>query len=371
MLVLFDLVLQAQTVIKKYFPYLKIQSQYHDALKRKEYNLLPILYRSPETGVATGIVLVALFKPPHTKDSTTRTSNLGIPLIISEAGQKIAIVQGNIMFNKDRIFWRSLNIIEDFKEQYWGIGNKARWEDHEYITYKLLRLQHRVSARVFRKHYIGLQHHLYSAWDIAGDSTLYLPDALGNRGMYTSGMGVGYLFDNRDNIVNTYKGTFIDIGTYHYHKVFGSEYGFSQYKLDFRQFFEVVKNQVLAYQLIFEYNEGNVTFMQMAHMGGAVAMRGYYYGRYRDKIHHTLQAEYRVKLTDFFGFVIFGGMANIANTWSTYEINTLKVAGGAGIRLNINKQEKVFVRLDGGIGEIDTRTGENSYGIYFHVGEAF
>ena len=94
-------------------------------------------------------------------------------------------------------------------------------------------------------------------------------------------------------------------------------------------------------------------------------MRGYYDGRFRDKNQVVLQAEYRVPLFWRLGMVAFGGFGTVSNNFSDLDIQYLKYSSGLGLRVALNKSEKLNLRLDYGIGQGKAK------GFYFQLGEAF
>ena len=69
-------------VKKKSYP-LKISSKDTSTLHRKQITFFPVVYRSPETGFAYGMLALGLFKMIGVKDSLTRTSNFELPIILT------------------------------------------------------------------------------------------------------------------------------------------------------------------------------------------------------------------------------------------------------------------------------------------------
>ena len=94
-------------------------------------------------------------------------------------------------------------------------------------------------------------------------------------------------------------------------------------------------------------------------------MRGYYDGRYKDKDMLEFQGEYRFPVYKRFSAVAFGGGGTVGNTFSDYSLSDLKFSYGAGLRIALDKREKLNLRLDYGIGQ-----GKNN-GFYLQLGEAF
>lgn len=96
-------------------------------------------------------------------------------------------------------------------------------------------------------------------------------------------------------------------------------------------------------------------------------MRGYYPGRYRDKLYMATQLEYRWLPFPFskrFGAAVFASVGTVAPAARDIQLGNLLPAGGAGVRYLLFKKKDVFLRADVGF----TREG---MGFYILTGEAF
>ena len=76
------------------------------------------------------------------------------------------------------------------------------------------------------------------------------------------------------------------------------------------------------------------------------------------------QAEYRQVLSGRWGFVVFAALGDVASDLTRFQGSDFKLAGGAGLRFLFNKEEKVNLRVDFGV-------GRNTTGVYFGLEEAF
>jgi outer membrane translocation and assembly module TamA len=108
-----------------------------------------------------------------------------------------------------------------------------------------------------------------------------------------------------------------------------------------------------------------VPVRSLASFGGANRMRGYYDGRYKDLNQLLLQGEYRFPLVWKLSAVAFAGTGSVAASFSEYALNDLKYSYGAGLRIPLDRKERLNMRLDYGIGQ-----GKNN-GFYLQLGEAF
>ena len=99
-------------------------------------------------------------------------------------------------------------------------------------------------------------------------------------------------------------------------------------------------------------------------MGGNQIMRGYYQGRFRDNNQVALQAEYRRQVIPWLGFVLFGSVGDVAASVDRFDLGDFKAAGGAGVRLMIDKKDRINIRFDYGL-------GRDTSGFYFAFAESF
>jgi hypothetical protein len=103
-------------------------------------------------------------------------------------------------------------------------------------------------------------------------------------------------------------------------------------------------------------------------------MRGYYEGRYTDKGCMSVQAELRQHLINRLGMVAFAGVGRVASSFSDFFksqaamnaplFSGLKPSVGAGLRVALDRAEKLNVRLDVGF-------GHHAHGVYLNLAEAF
>jgi hypothetical protein len=93
-------------------------------------------------------------------------------------------------------------------------------------------------------------------------------------------------------------------------------------------------------------------------------MRGYQAGRYRDKFAAWAQAEYRIPLVWVTSLALFGCAGNVSRDVGSYSFDSIKYAGGGGVRFRFNK-ERFSVRFDYAV------TGEDGSNFYISVNEAF
>jgi hypothetical protein len=136
------------------------------------------------------------------------------------------------------------------------------------------------------------------------------------------------------------------------------------YVLSDNHYLSLTPTQVLAFRGMLCDVEGDPPFYELCQFGAFSDIRGYQPGRYRDHTMFAVQSEYRKTLGRYFGFVLFGGVGEVASAWDSYTWADLLPAGGTGIRFNLSKKQRINLRAD-------IAYGDNGWSWNFAVGEAF
>ncbi len=168
--------------------------------------------------------------------------------------------------------------------------------------------------------------------------------------------------DTRDIKHAPQKGIYIDFNqTYHPRFYFGkTPYFKTSIVADF--FFPAWEGSVFAFDLWGEANYGKTPWFTWTPIGGESRMRGYYYGRYRDKNTATAQLEIRQQIYQAHSMVIWGGCGNTFPSLKEFNIKHTLPTYGIGYRMTL--AELVF-RFDLGFGN------KKQYSILVGINHAF
>ncbi|WP_162910682.1 BamA/TamA family outer membrane protein [Hymenobacter oligotrophus] len=344
--------------------------------RRVKVAALPIVFSQPETGIAYGAAVLPVWRfgtDTATRSSTARLlgyytqkkqSSASLTYTIFTAGEKWAL--------SGEVFYFNLPIY------YYGIGNDTRKAEKSDISYKLVIATQRV-LRNLRPHvFAGLSYRLTDMHHIRIDDPLTddasRPNLLLERSArerettLTSGVGPTFLYDNRDNILSAWRGNYLEATSLFMGRYLGSDYGFTRLSVDARHFRPLRQgstNTILAGQVLGQFHTGQVPFRELANLGGERMMRGIYEGRFRDRQMLAAQLELRQKLFWRLGGVVFGAAGQVHNQLSQFRLNDFNVAGGAGLRIAVNRKDRLAIRIDYAVG-----SGQSS-GLYFAFNEAF
>lgn len=337
-------------------------------LKTRNTLILPLVARSIETDWSVGAAGSFTFRF-NQSDTTTRTSNTQALLLYSLRKQFIAAINGTAYLPSERYILNYQLSYSYFPDKFWGLGKNAPDKNEEAYIFKQYYTYLHFQRKLRNRYFVGLLYEYQRLLTVdyqAGG----LFDKLAVPGRYPyhiSGAGLSLTFDSRNNAFAPDRGSFFQVYFNHFTPAFGSDFRYTNYVVDVRRFVPLYGKQVLALEAYSFFNSGNVPLRSLATFGGANSMRGFYDGRYRSKNQVVVQAEYRVPLFWRLGAVGFAGIGNVGDSISDVNFRNLKYSYGGGLRVALNRRERLNLRIDYGWGQ-----GEStSNGLYFQLGEAF
>lgn len=330
--------------------------------------VLPIIARSIETDWSLGAAASFTFRLTPT-DTGSRTSNAQLLALYSLRKQFITAVNGTTYFPGERYILNYQLSYSSFPDKFWGLGKYAPEENEESYSFRqayvYLHLQRQLQNRIFAG--LVYEYQRLLAVDYQAGGLFDQQNVLGRDRYHVSGAGLSLTFDSRNNAFAPDRGGFLQVSFNHFSPIFGSTFRYTNYIVDFRRFLTIYRKHVLAIQAYGFFNTGDVPLRSLASFGGSNSMRGFYDGRYRSKNQVVAQAEYRVPLFWRIGAVGFAGVGNVGSQLREVNFQALKYSLGGGVRVALNRTEKLNLRIDYGFG-IGQRT---SNGLYFQLGEAF
>jgi len=339
----------------------KDSSRYHFAI-------VPVLGVSPETGFTVATLGALNFKTG--KDyQKSRLSNVMPFASFSFSGQIAFGTFYRVFSGNDRYLFQGRLIYNIGNAVYYGIGNDLPESNKENSTNQIVSFATRVFRRLDKNLFFGLQYqyvHLTSL-ERASGGLLETTQVAGFDGSVVSGMGAAVLYDDRKNILNPQRGFYAEMSGYRFNEGPIGEYEFTALQLDVRKYFQPFQgsSHTLAVQGFANFVIGDPPYNQLSTLGGPTIMRGYIRGRYREKHHLAMQAEYRFPIWRKFGMVVFGGVGDVYNKIVNFDSADLKASYGVGLRFQILPANRINLRLDYG------RGSDGSSGIYLGIGEAF
>lgn len=362
--------------------------------KNKTLTLLPVpvVFYQAETGLGYG--LGGLLSGRFSTDTLTRPSNARLQFWTTTKGQSLLQLVHTVYTPGEKFYLNGEISAYDILLYYYGKGPNTATANESETSYKLFIVNQRLQKQIAPKLFFGAQYRYtgISSIDVPGKTT----DGQSTNVFYTdprmtererqntrvSGLGPVITYDTRDVPLAAFRGNLLDFGATFNGTGLGSDYRFVRYQLDARHFQPLGSTRtILAAQFLGQFHTGDVPFRELAGIGANLGgmlynngnlLRGIYEQRYRDRQMIMFQAEIRHKLFPNGGSVlsrfdgaIFGGVGNVNQYIDKFALGDTKYAGGAGIRFNFIRRDRVNLRLDyaGGSG--------SKPGILFAIGEAF
>lgn len=342
-----------------------------DTTKIKSLKLtpLPLIYYSPETRLGFGAIVAANFKTGKRKDTLTKGSYAQIYAMYTLNKQYDIGNQFRMYTPNNRCIISSKFNYRYFPEFYFGIETGKPLLHKDTIRYNNFTEDFKIYKRFGKICYWGLEtryNHIANINSGAGHFATEQP--LGYDGYSVIGFGPVLCIETRDNFVYPRKGFFMEYAFLKYSGIKKSGYPFAQLKLDIRKYFPIhitSNSDVIALQMLINCNKGEVPFKDMADIGGAYTMRGYYTGFYRFKNIVASQIESRIGVYKNWGLNLWIGGALTPYKWFDLNLKDVKLNAGIGLRFTINKKDHLNLRLDQGFGKYQQK------GFYLDIAEAY
>jgi hypothetical protein len=321
---------------------------------------LPLLFYSPETQLGFGAGGLVTFRQAGSKQVSSVTFSFAYTL----RRQILLYFPYQLYFNKgkDLVFGE----VGWFKYGYRfsGLGNGYAPDYFENYTAQYPRLRATYLHDLGRGNFIGgrLAYDDFSIVETEPEGLLSPGEITGSKGGRSLGAGLVWWTDTRNNRFFPTKGLFMEASAYFEGSVTGSDFSYSRYSVEADNFYRLGDETILGLQGAAIFTIGDAPFFNQAQLGGGKRLRGYFEGRYRDRHLLYTQAEVRQHLFKRFSGVIFGGAGTVFGTIG--EKAVLRPNAGAGLRFELDKKQKINIRLDYGF-------GYKTSGMYINIGEAF
>lgn len=337
--------------------------------KKSGIVVFPVGFYSPETSAGFGVTTV-LFKEHHNTVETKTSDSLAGVLFYTLNRQFLSAIIGNKYWQEASLHYRPVIIFSSFPKKFYGIGKQRsdEYSDIEPISFKQ---EHIVEYRFFEKLYGGLifTQGYYRLGSIPADGIAYAwaKTQNGTDGPF-AGAGFTLSRDSRNNSLYPTNGSNSRLSVLFCRNFFISDFSFTRYNFDHASYFSLPLNSVLAFQFYFDSVTGNPPLSYISELGGQNLLRGFYQGKYSDKIYLASQIELRFPIFWRIGGVVFGAVGNVFSDFHDISLIEPKYTGGMGLRVALKQKEKINLRIDLAF---NPEKNERPVQFYFNVLEAF
>lgn len=332
-----------------------------DSIKVKKVKILPVptFGYSPET--KTYIGAVSLFTINLYQDSITRSSNSKVEFNYTWNKQIILETDWNYFFKDESWFTQGLLHYSIYPDLYYGIGDKTPNSAEVNFESNRIKVDIDLLKNIENKWFagIGFNYFNFSNINYNRDSIVF-PELINESNW---GLKLLLLKDSRNNILTPTNGTYFKVtNSFKFSKTF-----YDILILDVRKYIclGLKQNHIIVGRFYQSSVFNTPPFYDYSLIGGDKLVRGYYYGRYREKNLSSLQAEYRVNLFWRIGLATFGGVSALYNDLDSINKIKSKPNLGVGIRFLVDKKENTNLRFDYAVGS----NGQS--GFYVSFGESF
>ena len=191
---------------------------------------------------------------------------------------------------------------------------------------------------------------------------------------FNHGLGAVLQYDSRDVPTNAWHGTYFSGKALFYGPALGSDNKYQIYDFDFRHYIQLREGggRTLAFQLRTRFGKGTVPWAELSQPGTPFDLRGYRWGRYRDKsmIYMLLEYRYMIILKRRGGRIGPSGLVAWLGTFSIgpQARDFTKWLPNFGVGYRFEVQPRMNLRLDVGFAnEVDGWEPA----VYFNFNEAF
>ncbi|MCP3699857.1 MAG: BamA/TamA family outer membrane protein [Aliivibrio sp.] len=332
-----------------------------DVSKGVDWAVLPGPFANPEQGFGIGVAAVGLYSPLEDKDSAP-LSTVSITGYGSTSGSYGIGINNRTYFENDDLRLLVQAKASHTPEYYWGVGKQAAEIDSNktLVEAQILGFTPKVAYQFLPNAYVLFGADMESYRKLSSDTDTLNQSELEDAFLSAATLSVEY--DSRDFELNAYKGMLFSINWNTYRTEFGSDFDFDEITVNYRQYYKMTSDTVLAWEIYAQDIQGDAPWFALSALGSDKRMRGYYSGQYRDNSQLSSQLEVRHQFNQRHGMVAWVGGGNIADSYQGLLGSKWLPTYGIGYRFAF--KPRVNVRLDYGL-------GKNSQAVYFQINEAF
>jgi hypothetical protein len=372
--------------------------------KKRLLMILPKIASNPTNGVMLGIA--GTYGTHFGSAKTTNVSMITLSATVTSKQQFLSFIKSNVYLFNNKFFLQGDWRFNVFQGPTWGLGTSAPdtigldnvwfWEGADVsetegafnLKYNYTKFHEIINYRIKGHFYVGLGYQLDIYSKITDDELRLdtLPLQLTPHFAYSkikgfdatnytlSGMSLNLVFDSRDNLINSYKGQFINVQYRYNPKFLGSDQNSSSLWLEYRTYISVSKKtprHLVAFWVFTDVQiSGDRPYLTLMASGEdqlGRSGRGYIGGRFRGESFMYGEVEYRFPIggcDSMLGGVVFANATTASNSRDVGLLDFIKPGFGVGLRIMINKEYRTNLNME-------FAKGNKSQGFYLSGTETF
>ena len=368
--------------------------------------ILPLIGYSPATGLQLGAGSSVSYYAG--RNPLTNLSAGSIQVLWTTQRQLIAYIRTSMFFNQNRWLlqtdWRWYlfrlptnglgtgpeDNIPVIPEEPNTPSGPAIYQGGQFpMKYNWIKFHNTVFREVKPNFYAGVGYHIDYYYDITDDnlnldstSKIITPHyaycmlhGFKLSTYTTSGISLNFAYDTRDNIINAYKGIYINASYLYNFSFLGSDKDGSRLWAEFRTYVglnKLVPRTLLAFRVFGSFKvSGELPYLNLMSIGFDPVNssgRGYSQGRWRGEDFVYGEVEYRFPISPcsrIVGGVLYANVTTASNRDMHVPLfGYLKPGCGFGLRIMVGKNDRTNILIDFGLGQL-------SQGFYLQAQEVF
>jgi len=314
--------------------------------------ILPTVHYSTESGFGLGAEVLYPFRFPGSLPST-QISEMRAKGRVTFKGESRLELGSSLYWDDGDHYVKSRLSHLGTSERFYGIGPDTPESNKE--IYRPRRLQGYVELfhQVLPYFRAGVRFEMefFEFREVSPDGQLSAPEFARTTGETVLGTGVALDWDTRDQRYSPTQGLYYQFFGMLFDDALGSDFDFTNFNVDLRNYFTLAPHHVLATQVFLFGVTDDPPFWRYASLGGRTHSRGYHRDRYLDKVLLAAQAEYRGPLLWRFSLSPFAGLATVRSSLSKMSLDFLRPTVGFGFNLHYRGNSAIAARLDTAFGQ--------------------
>lgn len=362
--------------------------------KNNFFLIIPIIGSQPATGFFYGFVNQYTFKGKKIDD---KYSSINLGATFTEKKQLLINVKNSVMLNNNKMFlsgdWR----FYIFSQANYGLGTDIlppKYRDNDFdlndlkepMDYNYFKFHQTASWEVKNNYYVGAGVHL-DWYTTITDNNLDIANGqftnhynyskkydYNDKEYFVNGLSLNFLYDSRDNQINTNNGMFANINFRFNPAITKSQHASNVLFMEYRYFLPLSK---LNEQHVFSVwatgqfvTSGTVPYLNLPSIGWDQRSRsgkGYTQGLFRGQKMVYFESEYRfpISCNQLISGTVFTNFTSASDNDRQIRLfQYVQPAAGVGLRILIDKATRTNLVLN-------YAWGRHSKAFYLNAGESF
>jgi outer membrane protein assembly factor BamA len=363
-------------------------------IKKSFLLVIPVIGVQPATGFSYGATAQYTFKGDGVLDKYS-SANLGVTFTTKK--QLLVNVKNNILLKNNRIYLRGDYRLYIFTQPNYGLGTNIipRNRDEpdfniesieEPMDYNYFKFHQTASWEIKKNFYIGggVEIDWYSTiidknldvenGKLTNHYNYSIQNGFNENEYFVNGLSFNFIYDSRDNQINTRRGWFANIDYRFNGDLFNDQKASNVLYTEFRYFIPMDPKReqfVLGFWAFGQFvTKGVVPYLNLPALGWDQRSRsgeGYTQGLFRGNNLAYLQVELRFPITcnQLLSGTVFTNFTTASNKYENIRLfEYVQPAFGFGLRLLIDKATRTNLIFD-------YAAGNHSNGFYLNAGETF